>query len=96
MTEPVVGCAIRFERPSDGGVDVIAVTPDGQEIVFRFGLEKWTNFIAAVSAQGAAPERVALVRNFHMYGAQEVEPVDAGGWDGNGSPTDEFPAPIHT
>lgn len=78
----VASLAIRFPQPPVGA---------GATYEFRIDAETWARMVAGVSAQGAAPERVALFRNFHMYGAPPApaEP-DGEGWDGNGSPV---PAP---
>jgi len=81
-----------FLRLPGGTVNITVNHPSGHSWEFDLSPDEWARAVAGASAQGAAPERVALIRNFHMHQA----PADAGGWDGNGSPTDEFPAPTST
>lgn len=91
------GLSLSFCRDPDGAVlaslSIKFPTPAigvGAVYDFRISAEDWAKAIAGVSAQGAGPERVALVRNFHMHGATPQPPEQMPGWDGNGSPV---PAP---
>ncbi|HEY1772448.1 MAG TPA: hypothetical protein VGH91_04570 [Gammaproteobacteria bacterium] len=80
---------LHFTR-REGGAVRIHVTDDRDQLVSEFLMSQdvWASAVASVSAQGASPDRVGLVRNFHMY-----EPA---GVDANGSPVDESAFPLHT
>lgn len=57
---------VNFRRLPDGRVHLNSSSPDTP---FNFTLDPdaWARIVAGVSAQGSAPERVGLIRNFHMY-----------------------------
>lgn len=79
-------CDAEITRLPDGGVSL--KTTGGGDDVHYFSISKdaWCRLVASVSAQGAAPERIALVHNFHMHGEPPRPPEP--GWDANGSPVD--------
>lgn len=85
---------LNLSRQPDGSVLAAVMAPNGRRLCdFLLSPDMWAAAVAGVSAQGAAPERVALVRNFHMHGAK---PPAEPGWDANGSPVDESAFPTGT
>jgi hypothetical protein len=75
------GNQISFRRRGDGTVAITASMPTDRHLAFVADPAEWAEIVAAVSAQGAAPERVGLIRNFHMY--------TPAGVDANGSPVED-------